>query len=177
MMFSSNISWWWHSYNFSSRRRLQPWYYFMKNTLGPAATATGLFLLSLIQPNQTKEIKSRTKTNQNISNIKSPSHQGITIGKVIDIKNNKIKIKLTKELNQNDGIKFTEDKGMIANFIYNEKNLLINQGKKDQIIYLDNKIGLAKKTSVQKTTDIKLIKEINNSKNYVISTVILTVMV
>lgn len=102
------------------------------------------------------------ETNQNISNIKSPSHQGITIGKVIDIKNNKIKIKLTKELNQNDGIKFTEDKGMIANFIYNEKNLLINQGKKDQIIYLDNKIGLAKKTSVQKTTDIKLIKEINN---------------
>ena len=102
------------------------------------------------------------ETNQNISNIKSPSHQGITIGKVIDIKNNKIKIKLTKELNQNDGIKFTEDKGMIANFIYNEKNLLINQGKKNQIIYLDNKIGLAKKTSVQKTTDIKLIKEINN---------------
>ena len=102
------------------------------------------------------------ETNQNISNIKSPSHQGITIGKVIDIKNNKIKIKLTKELNQNDGIKFTEDKGMIANFIYNEKNLLINQGKKDQIIYLDNKIGLTKKTSVQKTTDIKLIKEINN---------------
>lgn len=102
------------------------------------------------------------ETNQNISNIKSPSHQGITIGKVIDIKNNKIKIKLIKELNQNDGIKFTEDKGMIANFIYNEKNLLINQGKKDQIIYLDNKIGLTKKTSVQKTTDIKLIKEINN---------------
>lgn len=102
------------------------------------------------------------ETNQNISNIKSPSHQGITIGKVIEIKNNKIKIKLTKELNQNDGIKFSENKGMIANFIYNEKNLLINQGKKDQIIYLDNKIGLTKKTSVQKTTDIKLIKEINN---------------
>ena len=40
----------------------------------------------------------------------------------------KIKIKLDKELYQEDGIRFkNSNKGMIANFIYNEKDYLLRK--------------------------------------------------
>ena len=55
-------------------------------------------------------------------NIESSNHRGLDIGKVINVNKKKIKIKLDKELYQEDGIRFkNSNKGMIANFIYNEK--------------------------------------------------------
>ncbi|UKI26866.1 MAG: hypothetical protein L6V91_09145 [Bacilli bacterium] len=60
------------------------------------------------------------------------------------IKKEKLKIKLDKELYQEDGIRFkNSNKGMIANFIYNEKkDYLLIKGNVGDIIYLDNKINL-----------------------------------
>ena len=98
---------------------------------------------------------------RNLMNIKSPNHVGVNIGKVIDVNKNKIKIKLFKELNQEDGIRFVEeDKGMIVNFLYNEKNLLINHADSNSIIEVDNKVGLIKPCLVAKTIDSKKIKEL-----------------
>lgn len=94
--------------------------------------------------------------NDKLMNIKSPNHIGVSIGKVISI-NKQIKIKLEKNLNQNDGIRFKEsNKGMIINKLYNEKGLLINKASKGDIIYLDNKINLKTTDEVLKTTDYLL---------------------
>lgn len=76
---------------------------------------------------------------KDIMNIKSPNHQGIKVGEVIEITNKKIKIMLSDDIKQFDGIRFKKhDVGITLNFIYDEKDRLINKGKKNQIIYLDN---------------------------------------
>lgn len=96
-----------------------------------------------------------------VMNISSSNHQGLEIGKVIDITPKKIKIKLSDNLYQEDGLRFKQSsKGMIANFIYNEKNLLINKASKGDIIYLDNKINLKDKDILVKTSSPYLDKEI-----------------
>lgn len=101
--------------------------------------------------------------NKNITNQFTPNHQGIEIGKVINIINDKIKIKLTNNLNQGDAIRFkNSNKGLYANFIYNENNKLINSAKRNDIIFVDNKIGLKNNNTVLKTIDIKLLEEIKN---------------
>lgn len=111
----------------------------------------------------TKGYLNNNKNNEFI-NTKSPKHQGVVLGKVLETTKNKIKIKLQEELNQNDGIRFSNNEGMIANFIYNEKDMLINHANKNQIIYLDNKINLKDKGIVLKTQDDKLIKDLKNIK-------------
>lgn len=101
--------------------------------------------------------------NKEIANIKSSNHIGIPIGKVIAIEKGKIKIKLTDELNQEDGIRFNDENlGMIVNMLYNEKGLLINHANKNDIILIDNKINLKKLSVVSKTIDKKLTDELNN---------------
>ena len=93
---------------------------------------------------------------KDITNIDTPNHIGLEIGKVISITKDKIKIKLNKELNQFDGIRFLESsKGLIVNYLYDEKNNLISSA--NNIVYIDNKIDLTTKDSVYKTLDNKLI--------------------
>lgn len=111
----------------------------------------------------TKGYLNNNKNNEFI-NIKSPKHQGIVLGKVLETTKDKIKIKLQEELNQNDGIRFSNNEGMIANFIYNEKDMLISHANKNQVIYLDNKVKLKEKGIVLKTQDDKLIKDLKNIK-------------
>lgn len=99
--------------------------------------------------------------NEKLMNIKTPNHQGIHLGTVLEIKKDKIKIKLDDVLNQEDGIRFScDDKGLIVNFLYNEQGLLINKAKKGDIVYVDNKIGLKNKGEVLKTIDHSLEKEL-----------------
>lgn len=99
--------------------------------------------------------------NEELMNIKTPNHQGIHLGTVLEIKKDKIKIKIDDVLNQEDGIRFfDDDKGLIVNFLYNEKGLLINKAKKGDIVYVDNKIGLKNKGEVLKTIDHSLEKEL-----------------
>lgn len=100
---------------------------------------------------------------KDIMNIKSPNHIGIKIGEVISFTDKKIKIKLSDDLNQEDGIRFYNSRlGMMVNFLYDSKDNLINSAKNGSIVYLDNKIGLSKLDSVYKTVDSKLIKGLNN---------------
>ena len=61
---------------------------------------------------------------------------------------------------------------MIANFIYNEKDLLINTANKGDIIYLDNKINLKEKDILIKTSSGHLDEEIlSTSEKKIIITI------
>ena len=103
------------------------------------------------------------ETGEDLMNILSPNHIGIEMGKVLEVTKSKIKIKLADTLNQGDGIRFKEESlGMIANFIYDNKDRLISNANKGDIVYLDNKIGLAKCCTILKTIDYKLLKELEN---------------
>ena len=96
-----------------------------------------------------------------LMNIKTPNHIGTILGKVISIDKKQIKIKLEDDLNQEDGIRFDNDKGLIVNRLYNEKGLLTNQVTKGNIAIVDNKIGLRNADIVRKTLDVLLVNEIN----------------
>ena len=96
-----------------------------------------------------------------LMNSKTPNHIGLEIGKVIDITPSKIKIKLSKPLNQQDAIRFLNSKkGFIINYLYDEKDNLINSA--ESICYVDNKINLTEKDIVCKTQDYKLNSELKN---------------
>ena len=105
------------------------------------------------------------KTNE-LMNIDTPNHIGLKIGKVVDITKKKIKIKLDRELNQEDGIRFLESgKGFICNYLYDKKDNLINSS--NDYVYIDNKIGLSSYDTVYKTSDKKLnseLEKINEKK-------------
>ncbi len=100
---------------------------------------------------------------ENITNIKSPNHIGIPIGKVIEENKKIIKILLTEDLEQEDGIRFSiQNKGMIINKLYDNNMKLVNKVNKNNIAIIDNKINLKNKDNVLKTTDTKLLKELKN---------------
>ncbi len=102
------------------------------------------------------------ETFKSLMNIKTPNHQGILLGQVLEIRKDKIKILLEEDLIQNDGIRFKEeDKGFIVNFLYNEKGLLIHHASKGSIVYLDNKVDLKTKGKVLKTIDSQLMESLN----------------
>lgn len=104
---------------------------------------------------------------ENLMNPKSPNHAGILLGQVVEVANKRIKIRLVEDLNQGDGIRFSNGEGMIANFIYNQKDLLVSSIKKGEVAILDNKVGLTTLGMVQKTTDknfIDSLKLVNKRK-------------
>ncbi len=107
---------------------------------------------------------------KNIINKKTSNHQGIKIGTVVGVNNKKITIKLDKDLHQEDAIRFEKtNTGMYINCLYNEKQLLVNEIKKGNICQVDNKDRIMYDklidSSVLKTVDSKLNKEINNIPN------------
>ena len=101
--------------------------------------------------------------NDNIINIESPNHQGINLGKVIKTTKNRIYIKLSRVLNQEDGIRFKESNtGMIVNMLYDKHDKLVNKGNPNDIISIPNKVNLKTDDTVLKTIDKELLKKLNN---------------
>lgn len=97
-----------------------------------------------------------------LMNTKSPNHIGLDIGKC-SIYKDKIKIELNYgvTLNQYDAIRFkNSNKGLIINFLYDEKMLLTNSAT--SICYVDNKIELDSDDLVSITQDYLLGKEFEN---------------
>lgn len=97
-----------------------------------------------------------------LMNTKSPNHIGLDIGKC-SIYKDKIKIELDYgvTLNQYDAIRFkNSNKGLIINFLYDEKMLLTNSAT--GICYVDNKIELDSDDLVSITQDYLLGKEFEN---------------
>lgn len=96
-------------------------------------------------------------TEEELMNTKSPNHIGLQIGKTIEVTKDKIKIKLDKPLNQQDGIRFlNSNKGLIVNYLYNKNKKLVNTAS--DVCYIDNKIGLTENDIVCKTIDYNLNK-------------------
>lgn len=100
--------------------------------------------------------------NYKLMNIKSPNHLGTFLGTATVEKNNKIKILLSDDIHQYDGIRFGNSEGMIVNYLYDKDFLLINKASKGDIVYVDNKIGLNQNENVLKTLDSKLLEKIND---------------
>lgn len=96
-----------------------------------------------------------------IINNKSPNHIGLEIGKVLDVKKDKICIKLNKDIHQGDGIRFLESgKGFIINYLYNSKGMLVSSVSRGEICFVDNKISLTSKDTVSKTSDYLLMEKL-----------------
>ena len=100
----------------------------------------------------------------NIINKKTPNHQGITIGKIIDVDKKYIKIKLSKDVHQEDAIRIKElDKGLYLNTLLNSKEMYVNSLTKGDIMLLPNKYEASKdiiNTEIVKTIDYLLNKEL-----------------
>lgn len=107
----------------------------------------------------TKGFLGNDKVN-NLVSITNPNHIGVPVGKVIDT-SSRIKMLLTDKLSQGDGIRFSNKKGMIVNYLYDEKGLLVSSLDKGATCYVDNKVNLSEKGIVNKTTDFLLNKELS----------------
>lgn len=96
-----------------------------------------------------------------------PNHMGVKIGDVLGCDKRYIKIRLCDDLRQGDGIRIlqekSEDEGFIVQRLYNEKGLLIREGKRGDIIMLDNRRFVAKKAEVIKSSDVALFDELAKS--------------
>lgn len=90
---------------------------------------------------------------------KTPNHLGIEIGEVVNNRNDHTYIRLSRELNQFDGIRIN-DFGCIVNMLYKD-SLLVNQGKKGEIVSILTKEKLSGK--VYKTQDFILENQINEA--------------
>jgi len=92
--------------------------------------------------------------------LNSSNHQGVEIGKVIDLSKNKIKILLNHDISQGDAIRLPSGEGMYINFLYNDKMLLINKALKNDIVYIDNKCDLKEKGNIYLTINSNLVSEL-----------------
>lgn len=95
--------------------------------------------------------------NQEFMNINTSNHLGVSVGKVVDVDKKYVWIKLDKELNQGDGIRFKSiNEGMICNFIYDKHERLINHAESGEVILLDKKFFIPENEEVLKTLDVKI---------------------
>ncbi len=93
-------------------------------------------------------------TDEERMNLESPNHIGAFLGNVIEVNSKWIKVKLEYPLTQEDGVRFLHaNKGMIVNYLYDEKKRLIHSAKSSSIVYLDNKVGLENVDVLHKTID------------------------
>ena len=77
-----------------------------------------------------------------------PNHMGVEVGKIIGLKKDKMRVKLSRDLDQGDGVRILgdEDEGFRVNKIYKD-GLLVNHGDAGSIIELDRIYGV-KRTCV-----------------------------
>ena len=91
-----------------------------------------------------------------LMNTKTCNHQGIVLGKVLDVHKNRIKLSLKRELHQNDGLRFGSELGCHVNFIYDESNHLTSCMPAGSICVIEGPLGVKKGDVVLKTTSFAL---------------------
>lgn len=99
------------------------------------------------------------ENNNNFTNPTRPNHQGVKIGDVISVKNNYFLLKLTDEVNLQDGIRVVDDDiGFIVTEMFvNDKK--VSHAKIGDIVKIKKKIKSL--SEVVKTTDYKQLEKIN----------------
>jgi len=98
--------------------------------------------------------------NDEVTNSYRPNHQGIKIGKVIKCKDNYITIKLSDDVNINDGIRVGDIGFIVTNMFKDRKK--VSHGYKNDIISIYYKGKVDNDLDVLKTTDYLLNKQIEN---------------
>ena len=103
------------------------------------------------------------ENNTDFTNIKSPNHIGLEIGKVIKVNQNNAYIKLNEPLNNNDSIRILSNKedAVTINGMYINGELL-KSAKPGEVVRLRTHHQADVNAIVLKTTDAELINEINN---------------
>lgn len=105
------------------------------------------------------------ESNDNYINSYRPNHLGIEIGKVIGYSNNQVKIKLTDEVNTQDGIRIVDnDIGFTVVTMY-KNGKKINKAGYGDIITIPIKDKVTNNSLVVKTTDYKQLMCINDKIN------------
>jgi len=106
------------------------------------------------------------ENNDSFVNTYRPNHIGVKIGKVLEHKNNQVKIKLDKDLNINDGIRIIgdNDTGSIVTIIYKNGNR-INKANVGDIVSIPLKDKVNINDIVVKTTDYNQLKELKEKIN------------
>lgn len=99
--------------------------------------------------------------NNDIINPFRPNHLGVEIGKVLKYEKEFVTIKLTKNLNINDGIRFIskEDTGFIVTSMFKNKQR-IKEAKKGDIVSIPSKDKIKAGSQVVKTLDYNVDKKI-----------------
>ena len=106
------------------------------------------------------------ENNKNITNTSYPSHLGTKVGQIVGFKNNRIQIKLSDTLSQQDKITilnttYPEIK-MYVSKIYVKGNL-VKQGFKGETIEIAINSKINKDAFIYKTIDSNLVNEIEHS--------------
>lgn len=104
--------------------------------------------------------------NDNFVNTYRPNHIGIKIGKILQYKNNQVKIKLDNDLSINDGIRIIgkNDTGCIITIMY-KNGKKVDFAFKDDIISIPIKNKVDLNDIVVKTTDYKQLKDLKEKIN------------
>ena len=104
-------------------------------------------------------------SNKDVTTDVLVKHQGILIGEVIDYKKGQIKIKLNKELDLLDGLRFVykdKESGLTVTRIIENGSMV---KRSSGIIYIDVKERIEIGSKVYKTSSNKVSKELKNYKN------------
>ena len=92
-----------------------------------------------------------------------PNHRGVPLGRVVSYNRDRIKVKLIASLHQGDGIKFEKsDTGFICNKIY-KNGKLVNGADMGDTVELDRKARVEAGEPIVKTSDIQLLKQLQNA--------------
>lgn len=106
------------------------------------------------------------QTGLSLMNPKTSNHQGVEIGEVLFQKNDRVRVKLSADLCQNDGLRFVSgqyEAGGVANFIYDAKGKLINKAKAGQIVDIKINQRVSKGAIVRRTSSFEMTKEVENA--------------
>lgn len=106
------------------------------------------------------------KSGQDLMNPASGSHQGIEIGKVVRVTPDRIQIRLSDDLRQEDGLRFESERsssGCRANFLYGKNGKLTSSAAAGGLVEIPFVKGVYKDARVFKTADSSLEKETERS--------------
>lgn len=106
------------------------------------------------------------KRGRDLMNPKSSNHQGVRIGTVIGGSKDKVRIRLEKELNQGDGLRFgtsSEAPGGMANFIFDARGKLISKGQAGQEVEIKCATYVTPGMEVRKTSSARLQKKVEEA--------------
>lgn len=100
-----------------------------------------------------------------IMSMERPNHAGTEVGSVVGFSKDKIKIRLSDDLSQKDGIRFLDGKdetGFTLNRLY-RNGLLVNQAYQGELVEIDKSFYVDKGTKVVKTSDVHQLQQLARS--------------